>query len=185
MGGVQEEEIVIMTSESNPEMLAICYAQGWAKHSDYMTLKEAQKVTDIGEVFRLSNVKSLEELQYFTSLTFIPDSAFRSISGFSGKIIIPEGVKTVYGSITSYTGGATLIFPKSVTTVYSNFGWCAKVVFQNETIPSLQSGQTRFSTVSNYNQLCYVPDNSYAAYQAIMPTNMRANQLKNLSEFVW
>lgn len=185
MGGVQEEEVIIMTSESNPEMLAICYAQGWAKNSNYMTLKEAQKVTNIGTSFRQGNLVSMEELQYFTSLTFIPASAFRNNSTLTGKIIIPEGVTTVYDAITSYTTKATLIFPKTLINIDYNFGWCANVVFQNETVPTLLNSKTKFNTVSAYSQLCYVPDNSYAAYQALMPTNMRANQLKNLSDFVW
>lgn len=69
MGGGALDEI-IMTDVTNPEVLAVCYAQGWASHSDYMTKREAESVTNIGQVFRNNtDITHFEELQYFTALT--------------------------------------------------------------------------------------------------------------------
>ena len=179
---------IIMTSETNPEMLAVCYAQGWCANPNYMYKDEAEAVTDIGNVFRSSNVKSLDELVYFTGLRTIYNSAFRNMTQFSGRIYIPEGVTQVEGSIVAYTGGVSaLILPSTLLSINSSFrsNSNANVVFQNETIPVISDGTTRLGAVYNTSQLYYVPDNSRDDYQPIMPSNMRANQLKNLSEFDW
>ena len=76
MGGGSADEI-IMTSISNPEVMAICYAHGWAAHSDYMTKKEAEAVTSIGGAFNGSNITHFEEMQYFTSVTTLNSNAFK------------------------------------------------------------------------------------------------------------
>ena len=110
-----EPDVVIMTSETNAPMLAVCYAQGWAKHSDYMTLKEAQSVTSIGTVFRQNtSISSLQELQYFTGLTALSNNALRGMTAVRGRIYIPEGVKTLGSAIVAYNNvGTVLILPKT------------------------------------------------------------------------
>ena len=184
-----EPDVIIMTSETNAGMLSVCYAQGWAKHSDYMTLKEAQKVTNIGTVFRYkTEVTSLEELKYFTSLTTIATNAFRNNANLNGRIYIPEGVTSVGYDIVAYgKASITLILPKTLTSIHSNFrrNCACTTVFQNETIPIISDGATNLGAVQDYTHKYYVPDSSYAEYRAIMPTNMRASQLLNLSTFVW
>lgn len=78
MGGHDE---IIMTSETNPEVLAVCYAQGWAKHADYMTKREAEAVTTIGTAFRNnSSITHFEEFRYFTSVTRLYQYAFNKCS---------------------------------------------------------------------------------------------------------
>ena len=68
MGGHDE---IIMTSETNPEVLAVCYANGWAKHADYMTKREAEKVTSLKKAFyRNTDIKHFDELQYFGIQSF-------------------------------------------------------------------------------------------------------------------
>lgn len=78
------EEEIIMTSESNPVVMSVCYNQGWAANPDYMTKREAEKVTDIGNAFDGPYsggtyvlpefdsdvfIKTFNELQYFTSIS--------------------------------------------------------------------------------------------------------------------
>lgn len=184
-----EPEVIIMTSETNAPLLAVCYAQGWAKHSDYMTLKEAQKVTSIGTVFRSNtNISSLVELQYFTSLTSISTHALRNMTALRGRIYIPEGVTSVGSNLVAYNNySITIIFPSTLTSIHSGFrnNCNCNVVFQNETVPTISDGAARLGTVGNFTQKYYVPDDSFSAYQAIMPTNMRSGQLSKLSTFVW
>ena len=48
---VEEKVDIIMTLESNPEAMIVCYYQGWAKSPYYMTKSEAEAVTDIGTAF--------------------------------------------------------------------------------------------------------------------------------------
>lgn len=85
---MKEEDIVIMTSDSNPVAMEICYNQGWATNPDFMLKSEAEAVTDIGTAFSygsssysyggqtIGSLTTFHELKYFTSLTFITHSAF-------------------------------------------------------------------------------------------------------------
>jgi hypothetical protein len=63
---------IMMTSESNPEVMKICYINGFAKHKDYMTYREASDVTDtaaFNAAFNNSDIKYFNEAKYFTGLT--------------------------------------------------------------------------------------------------------------------
>lgn len=84
---VKEQDIIIMTSESNPEVMAICYNQGWAANQDYMYKSEAEAVTDIGTAFYNGKycsftfenfIYSFDEFKYFTSVTKLGTSAFNN-----------------------------------------------------------------------------------------------------------
>lgn len=81
----------IMTIETNPEVLAICYAKGWCANSDYMTAREAAAVTDIGTTFQSkTSIKHFDELQFF-SLTIIPNFAFKQCYNLE-SITLPKTV---------------------------------------------------------------------------------------------
>ena len=84
---VKEEDIIIMTSASNPEVMAICYNQGWAANQDYMYKSEAEVVTSIGTAFNngafgsytYNNfIYSFDEFKYFTSVTKLDAHAFNN-----------------------------------------------------------------------------------------------------------
>lgn len=76
-----EPEVIIMTSESNAAAMAVCYAQDWAAHADYMTQKEAENVTSIGTAFQSNtDITNFEELQYFKAVTDLANSAFEGCS---------------------------------------------------------------------------------------------------------
>ena len=80
MGGGSVDEI-IMTTTTNPEVLAVCYAQGWCASPDYMTKSEAEAVTSIGTAFQSNTaITHFEELQYFTAVTDLADNAFDGCS---------------------------------------------------------------------------------------------------------
>ena len=78
MGGGGTVDEIIMTSSTNPEVLAICYAQGWASHADYMTKREAEAVTSFGRVFEDSQIITFDELIYFTNITNLNVLAFHN-----------------------------------------------------------------------------------------------------------
>jgi hypothetical protein len=48
----EQGDFIIMTSESNPHVMEICYNQGWAASPYEMYASEAAAVTSIGNVFR-------------------------------------------------------------------------------------------------------------------------------------
>ena len=74
---------------------AVCI-ENWDKNEDgELHQSEVAEVTDISTAFRKqSGIKTFEELRYFTSLTFIPDSTFIDCSSLA-VIAIPKNVQTM------------------------------------------------------------------------------------------
>ena len=92
MGGHDE---IIMTSETNPEVLAVCYAQGWCANADKMTQIEAEAVTTIGTAFRNnSSITHFEEFRYFTSVTMLYQYAFNKCSNLE-VITLPTTITRI------------------------------------------------------------------------------------------
>ena len=99
---------IIMTSESNPEVMKVCHNQGWAASSDKMYASEAATVTSIGTAFEslgnegsasgysgsnMSFTFSFDEFKYFTGVTSIVDGAFQESNIVS--ITIPDSVTSI------------------------------------------------------------------------------------------
>lgn len=195
----------IMTSTSNPELMAICYAQGWAAHSDYMTLKEAQGVTSVGTVFRSSSIGDFHEFQYFTSVTSLVGQAFResTITGitFPDSIVsigqyaflrcagltsikLNEGVRTVDNQWIWGARNMKLIdFPSTMVTM-NGLGFQTnetyyKCICRATTPPSLGS-----SSYTNALLAFYVPDDSVDLYKAASKWADFATKIKPLSEYI-
>jgi hypothetical protein len=94
MGGGAADEI-IMTSVSNIEVLAVCYAQGWCADANYMTKREAEAVTDIGTAFQSNtSITHFEELQYFSALTSLVANAFNGCTALS-SLVLPTSVTSL------------------------------------------------------------------------------------------
>ena len=104
-------DLIIMTSESNPEVMKVCYNQGWAKSPNEMYASEAAKVTSIGTAFESlgnggsasgnsgSNISftfSFDEFKYFTGVDSIVDNAFYDSNIVS--ITIPDSVTSISAS---------------------------------------------------------------------------------------
>ena len=104
----------IMTIETNPEVLAICYAQGWCANDKYMTASEAAAVTSIGTVFyNNNNIKHFEEFEYFTGVTSLANNAFRNCTNLT-TLTIPENV-TSLGNDTLRNNGIKSLYIKAKT----------------------------------------------------------------------
>lgn len=116
--GADPSKIVIMTSETNPEVLAICYAQGWCASESKMTLAEARLVTSIGTAFRSSNIGDFTEFQYFTGVTSIVADAFQNST--VTKLYMPDTV-TSLGTFRDVTHLAELRLSESLTSVPTYF----------------------------------------------------------------
>lgn len=90
-----EKDMIIMTKTTNPEVLAICYAQGWCAHEDYMTQKEASKVKDIDNAF-VNNT----EITHFLEFEHFGVTSLKRAKGFNGctslkSISIPSTLRSV------------------------------------------------------------------------------------------
>lgn len=67
--GVVTESKIIMTSESNPEVLKVLYAAGMCANASRMLESEAKVVTDIGTIFVDNKlITHFEEFKYFTGI---------------------------------------------------------------------------------------------------------------------
>lgn len=80
----------ITFTDTNARLLCL---EAWDDDEDgELTWEEAAAVTSLGEMFRnKSNIKHLNELRYFTGLTFIPENAFRGMSSMV-SLTLPENI---------------------------------------------------------------------------------------------
>ena len=96
---------------------ALCVAN-WDTNGDgELSYAEAAAVTDLGLVFRNNySITSFDELQYFTGLTSIGNSAFRSCM-YLTSIKISNTVISIGGETFRYTGLTSIELPNSVTSI--------------------------------------------------------------------
>lgn len=85
----------IITSESNPAVLSILYANGLCANEGYMTYGEAAAVTSIGSFFRSSEINSFNEFEYFTGITLLDYDAFKESK--INSIKLPDSLLTISG----------------------------------------------------------------------------------------
>lgn len=134
-------DLIIMTSESNPEVMKVCYNQGWAESPSEMYASEAAKVASIGTAFHdlgvgsssgdsgsnMSFTFSFDEFKYFTRVTSIVEGAFQESNIVS--ITIPDSVTSIgayaFNTCSSLT---SITISDSVTSIGNYaFGNCSKL----------------------------------------------------------
>jgi len=122
-------ENVIMTSESNPVVMAKCYQQGWTNGSpDAMRKDQAEAITSIGGVFSgITEKFSFYEFQYFINVVDISENAFKNSK--LTTIVLPTTVRTL--------GNGTFNGCQELTDVLLNCGekGNGETVYRNE-LPS-------------------------------------------------
>ena len=169
---------------------AIC-VENWDLNADgLLQSEEAALVTDLGTLFQgNTEITSFNELQYFTSLTSIGQSAFQGcanldsitlptgltaigVNAFNGctnlqSIVIPEGVTSLRNGVFANCASLTTIeIPSSVTEIQGAvFYGCTnlKSVTVNWTTP-IASAANAFPNRAI--QVLYVPEGTKAAYQS-------------------
>ena len=141
---------ILMTSTTNPEIMAIMYKAGLAANSTYMTKEEAAAVTEL-DLVPGGNTSSIfyncfgykeniyfEEFQAFTGLTEIPDYCF--YNSWIKKISLPSQI-TKIGSYAFYQNNVSsdsyileeLIIPPSVTSMGYSACRCETLTVNNPT----------------------------------------------------
>lgn len=196
---------IIMTSETNPEVLAVCYAQGWAKHADYMTKREAEKVTDIGTAFKGADINKFHEFQFFTLVSTIPFEAFRAST--ISEITLPSSVSIVkrlaFGECLSLSSivlneGVTVVetqwiwgsrtrlieFPSTISTM-SGYGFQPNLYIDYTCICRAISPPTLgYSQYTNRLMAFYVPDDSVDLYRNANKWSDFSAKIKPISEYI-
>jgi hypothetical protein len=130
------DDSVLMTSTSNPEVMAICYSVGrtihtdkatWCDSPDVMYKTEAQVVTDIYDVFKGGSednvyrpghyIKTFNEFEEFKNVLSVPDQAFFQCTNLT-EITLPINIQ----SIGSFSFGSTKLtnirIPSNVSKIY-------------------------------------------------------------------
>ena len=87
---------------ADSQVKELCVAN-WDQDGDKeLSYAEAAAVTDLGEVFKNNtNIQSFDELQYFTGLTALGDSAFYHCSQMT-SVVLPETVTAIGASAFQY-----------------------------------------------------------------------------------
>jgi hypothetical protein len=100
---------------------AICVAH-WDTNGDgELSYAEAAAVTNLGTYFKSTAITSFDELEYFTSLTSIPNTAFYGCTSLA-SITLPSSVSTLgNGSFYNCTNLATMtVYAETPPTVGTN-----------------------------------------------------------------
>lgn len=197
---VGEKPNYLMTSETNPEVLAICYARGWCASPDYMTYEEAASVTDIGTVFRNNTqITHFEELNFF-GVSYMKNYAFSDCNNLlrivlpaklkdisyacfintksSFEISIPEGVTNIWGASFMQTGIVSITIPSSVKRireqVFYNCSKCKSVTLLPTVPPTLDN----VNSFGNNNCIIYVPAESVDVYKSASVWSTYASRIQ-------
>ena len=93
----------------------------WDDNDDgELSLEEAAAVKSIGTIFRRCMMNSFDELQYFTSLTSIPDNAFQNCTALT-SLYIPANVKEIgANAFNSCSNLKYVALPKATSPIVAN-----------------------------------------------------------------
>lgn len=199
------EEDYLMTTETNPQVLSVCYAKGWCANPNYMTYKEAANVTSIGTAFQNNtSITHFEELEYF-GIKSIPSQAFMTCTNLA-KIILPNGITNLDSRAFSQCSALLSIdIPNSVTSIGGDcFTYCSKLskvtigtgiktiatwalatigALRNVTIRATVPPTIYSNTFSSSNNaIFYVPASSVDAYKAKANWSALASRIQAIPE---
>ena len=179
MGSSIPDEI-IMTSQSNPSVMAICYAQGWAAHADFMTKREAEAVTSFEIAFKNSQITTFDELVYFTSLTRLENNAFQSSTVTWLRFPYLEHCGDNSGAnacVFLYCNSLNAVMFDKVTYIGGSYNYSAKngmyTVITTDSVPSTNA-RWFYGTF-------YVLDSLVDTYKAASGWSGKASNIKGLS----
>ncbi len=145
--GIPEVEGDIITF-ADVEAKRLC-VENWDVNGDgELSKQEAAAVTSLKNVFQSkSDIKTFDELQYFTGLTAINNNAF-SYSRKLSSIIIPPNVVTIGENAFSYCHLSSIVIPSNVVSIEEKAFYGSGL--RNITIPATlkEIGSNAFN--SNY-----------------------------------
>ena len=157
---------VIVFADANVK--AICVAN-WDTNGDgELSEAEAAAVTNLGTVFRQNkNITSFDELQYFTGLTSIADSAFYACS-YMASVTIPSSVTTIGNNAFLVCNGLTSVtIPKSVTSIgngaFSSCSNLTSIIVENGSSSYADENGVLFNK-NKTSLLCYPAGKTQSTY---------------------
>lgn len=115
---------VIMTNETNPEVLAVLYSTGKLASSEYLLKSEAASFTDSDFYVDINNsiftgnttITHFEEFVYFTGITTLQYNCFSDCVKMT-EIVLPNSLRTIKRSSFSRTGLTSITIPEYVSNI--------------------------------------------------------------------
>lgn len=99
----------------------------------FFTKEEVAKITDIGTIFKQSNIKTFDQFQYFTGVTELSRGVFEKCT-FLTSIKIPDSITVFKNRCFSFTAIKNIVLPSNLTAIgESCFLQCKSL--QSITIP--------------------------------------------------
>lgn len=116
---------VIMTSETNPEVLRIFYNLGKTSSTEYMLKSEALNVTNEDLVitsskglFAGTDIKHFNEFEYFTNITVIPAYCFQNTN--LSEIKLPNTITTIEMGSFNSTNLVSITLGSNVSSIHED-----------------------------------------------------------------
>lgn len=117
---------------ADAEVKMLCIEDWDTDYDGELSMEEAAAVTSLNNMFRgSSDITSFDELQYFTSLTSIPDNAFYNCRKLV-SIVIPEGVASITSRAFSSCDKLTSITVVSNNPVYDSRNDCNAIIRKSD-----------------------------------------------------
>ncbi len=133
-----------------------------------LSLKEASVVDDLGTLFQNSTITEFDELQYFTSLTYIAGTAFSGCRQLT-SIVLPASVEYVYYyAFRNCSKLTSITLPDHVSTLGANaFEGCTSLqtlTVLNPEPATISMGSSIFNGVTIKNVTLQVPAGAKELY---------------------
>lgn len=117
---------------ADAEVKMLCIEDWDTDYDGELSMEEAAAVTSLNNMFRgSSDITSFDELQYFTSLTSIPDNAFYNCRKLV-SIVIPEGVASITSRAFYSCDKLTSITVVSNNPVYDSRNDCNAIIRKSD-----------------------------------------------------
>ena len=178
-----EEPTRIYFEDSNVE--AIC-VQNWDTNGDgYLDQIEAYLVTDLGTAFQgNSQITKFNELQYFTSLSNIPDNAFNGCSNLTA-ITFPENVTTIGdNAFKNCSSLPAITLSTKVNAIGSSaFMGCSSLASVSDFNNNMTIGESAFANCTNLTNLTVnaatIKSNAFQGCTGLTSLNVSATTVEN------
>lgn len=162
-------ESAAITTQSNPEVMAVCYEAGISTSANQILVKECNKAANIQTslAFKNSNIVNFEEMAYF---------------GLSNRF---------NGTDFAFSGCSQLervVFPPTVVQITSSatFSGCTQkpiVVFTSPTMVGINANSV--TALDSNTSAIYVPDSLVATYKANTWWSRMSSKIYPISEYTW
>lgn len=197
----------VISTQTNVDNTGGTYTPGTTKEAIGMTLKQCAAVTSISTVFQSQNITTFNEFQYFTSVSSLTTSAFKSCK--MTAITLPSSMRTIgKQAFRLCTNLTRMIVPEGVTSTGEQWVWGCKNINLID-LPSTMRTLTGYgiqpydSKQVNFSVICravtpptlgsssylgklvkvYVPDDSVDAYKAANKWKDFATKIVGLSTY--